>query len=169
VPDTALVRLENSVGRPTEYNPEYVEQAHSLALLGATDAEIAEHFGIGERTLYEWKNRYPQFSQSIKKGKIPADAKVAHALFDRATGAEWTEQQAIKLKTVTYLDGRRVKEQERVEIVEVRRSAPPDTTACIFYLKNRRPKEWRDRHEVVAEHDKIIRVIRINGLRDGDE
>lgn len=135
-------------GRPTSYRAEYVEDAHAQCLLGATDEELAAHFGISCATLYEWKKRYPEFSEAIKRGKRPADKEIAHALFQRARGAEWVEEQAIKCRTVTYKDGKRVREEERVEVVEVTRRAPPDTTAGIFWLKNRQPQHWRDRQDV---------------------
>lgn len=134
-------------GRPSAYKPEYCDHAYEYCLLGATDEELAEAFGVACSTLYEWKNQYPEFAETIKKGKKPADAGVAAAMFRRATGAEWLEEQAIKLKTVEYSDGRKVREEERVEIVAVKRAAPPDTTAGIFWLKNRHPSHWRDKQD----------------------
>lgn len=122
--------------------------AFEACLLGATDEELAEYFSIHVATLYEWKNRYPEFAEAIKSGKRPADQSVATALHGRATGAEWKEEQAIKVKRVEYSEsGKRILEEERVEIVEVTRRAPPDTTAAIFWLKNRRATDWRDKIE----------------------
>jgi hypothetical protein len=148
-------------GRPSLFLPEYVEQAYNFAILGATDAELAEHFGVAESTLYEWKLAHPEFSESIKKGKRPADATIAGALFNRASGAEWVEEQAIKLKRVEYCDGKRVLEDERIELVEVVRRAPPDTTAAIFWLKNRRPEQWRDKQEVQHTGDPFIGGVNV--------
>lgn len=136
-------------GRPSAFRPEYVADAARLCLLGATDDELAEHYGVARSTVSLWKLKYPDFSDAIKEAKRPADATIAGALFGRAKGAEWVEQQAFKCRTVVYGDnGKRVREEERVEVVEVVRRAPPDTTACIFWLKNRRPDLWRDRTEV---------------------
>lgn len=134
-------------GRPSKYQEEFAEQAYEHCLLGATDADLAEHFGISETTVYSWKNEFPEFAEAIKRGKAPANADVAHAMYQKATGAEWVEQQAIKLKEVEYEGGKRVRETERVEVVEVTRRAPPDTTAGIFWLKNRRPDLWRDKQD----------------------
>lgn len=135
-------------GRPSSYKPEFAEQAYQHCLLGATDAVLAEHFGVALSTLSDWKNKFPEFSDALKRGKAPANADVAYALYKRATGAEWMEEQAFKLKSVEYSDtGRKLRETERVEIVEVTRRAPPDPTSMIFWLKNRQPDQWRDKHD----------------------
>lgn len=136
-------------GRPTKYREEYAEQATTLCLLGATDAILAEFFGVSEQTINNWKGKHPEFLEALKAGKLQADLEVANSLYQKAVGAEWVEEQAIKLKRVQYENGKRVLEEERVEIVEVTRRAPPDTTAQIFWLKNRRPGEWRDK----IDHD----------------
>lgn len=117
--------------------------AEKFCLLGATDEELALHLGCALGTLYSWQHQHPEFREAIKKGKKPADANVAHALYHRAIGAEWVEEVAIKLKDVEYQDGHRV-EHERVEVVSLQKAAPPDTTACIFYLKNR-DSHWNDK------------------------
>lgn len=135
-------------GRPSKYDEAFPAVAYEQCLLGATDKELAEFFDIAESTLYEWKKEYPEFSEAIKRGKAPADGEIAAALYNRAHGAEWVEEQAFKLKTVTYDNGKRLKEEERLEVVEVTRRAPPDTTAAIFWLKNRRPDLWRDKQQV---------------------
>lgn len=139
------------MGRPTKYDPSYPGEAFAQCLTGATDEELAAHFGIAKSTLYEWKNEYPEFSDAIKRGKSPADGNVAGALYQRATGAEWVEEQAIKCKRVEYENGKKVLEEERVEVVEVTRRAPPDTTAAIFWMKNRVSAHWRDKIEHAGE------------------
>lgn len=78
-------------GRPTLYREEYAEQAHRLALLGLTDAEMAQFFEVSAATLYRWKNEHPQFCESISRGKLPADANVALALYQRACGCSHPE------------------------------------------------------------------------------
>lgn len=72
---------------------------------------------------------------------------VADRLHQRAMGFEYYEAQAHKLKKVEYKDGKRLKETERLETIMVKRVVSPDTTACIFWLKNRRKVEWRERQE----------------------
>lgn len=126
-------------GRPSKYKPEYDEQAGRLCMLGATDAEMADFFGISVRTLYRWKTESESFCQALNIGKEHADARVKRSLYMRATGYDFTEQQAFKVKVSQH--------EEKVEVVDVDRHMPPDTTAAIFWLKNRDPRNWRDRVE----------------------
>lgn len=134
--------------RPTDYKPEYDEQTQKLCRLGATDLELADFFGVAESTINLWKLKNPSFSESIKKGKVVTDVDVADRLYQRATGFEWDEQVPTKVKEVTYENGKRVREIEHVEVTVVHKVVPPDTTAAIFWLKNRRRIDWRDRQEV---------------------
>src|SRR5579864_3022179 len=78
--------IRRGPGRLSKYTIEHNKRAHDLALLGLTDEEIAKSFGIDQSTLYDWKNRYPDFADSINEGKEPADAKIVAALFNRAMG-----------------------------------------------------------------------------------
>jgi len=142
---------KSKVGRPTSYKPEFVDQGYSLALLGATDVEMAAAFDISLDSLMVYKGQYPEFSEALKAGKTAADARMAASLFKRGTGFEFIEKQPIKLKEVEYENGKRVKETERIEIVDVQRVVPPDTTAAIFWLKNRRRTEWRDQSPLDPE------------------
>lgn len=132
-------------GRPSEFLAEYVEQAATLCLRGATDEEIAAHFDISVRTLYRWKLQHEDFCQAIKVGKEMADERVARGLYQRSTGYAYKEQQAIKLKTVKFADGKRSVEEEKIEIIELEKQIPPDTTAASLWLRNRRPHEWQDK------------------------
>lgn len=119
-------------GRPSKYKPEYAEQAEKLCKLGATDKEIADFFEVGESTLNRWKEAHAEFRESLKTGKEAADERVERSLYHRAIG--YTHE-AVKL---FQYEGRVIEQayDERY---------PPDTTAAIFWLKNRRPAEWRDR------------------------
>lgn len=139
------------MGRPSAYKPEYIEQVYKLALLGLKDTEIAKFFGVSEKTLNTWKIFHPEFLQSLKKGKLDADGEVVKSLYNRALGSKVTIQQAIKVKNVQYENGKKVSEDEDVKIVEVIQEVPPDTTACIFWLKNRCPAQWRDKVEHLVD------------------
>lgn len=119
------------LGRPTKYREEYNEQAYKLCLLGHTDAELASFFEVSEATINNWKIDFPSFLESIKKGKEFADVDVVQSLYKRATGMKLTKQV--------------VKESK---IVEVEDEIAPDTTAMIFWLKNRQPKKWRDKQDI---------------------
>lgn len=132
-------------GRPTDYRSEYVEQAVKLARLGATDLDLADFFGCAESTIYCWKNDHPEFSEALRSGKQLADAEVADKLYKRATGYQ---HDAVKIvaDAKTGLD-------HTVKYIE---HYPPDTTACIFWLKNRRPDLWRDKQEVEQKNETTI-------------
>lgn len=120
-------------GRPTRYRKEFAEQAEKLCRLGATDVELADFFGIDERTLNRWKQNHREFCQSLKEGKSQADAEVASKLFKRATGYSHSDT-----KFATH-------EGKITDAREYTKHYPPDTIACIFWLKNRRPDLWRDK------------------------
>lgn len=147
---------DNEGGRPTLYKEEYNNIAYVLCLRGATDAELADAFDVDERTINNWKEAHEEFFQSIKKGKSYADAVIAQSLYERAKGCVVKVQQAIKLTTkeqAVNKDGeptRGFTQTERIEIVALENEIPPDTTAAIFWLKNRQPKEWRDKQEIAT-------------------
>lgn len=139
----------SNAGRPTEFKPEFVEQAQKLCLLGATDAQLGEFFDVSETTINNWKLAHPEFLESLRAGKRIADAEVAASLFNRAKGAVYQTQQAFKVKTVKFDDkGKRCSETEEVVTIPVTIVEPPDTTACAFWLKNRQPDDWRDKQDL---------------------
>ena len=136
------------MGRPTKYNKEYhVPQVFKYCLAGLTDTQIASLFEISESTLNEWKNKYPEFSESLKKGKEDADSNVASMLYKKAVG--YREKRQVPIKIRETINGESSK--EKVEVVEVEDYYPPETSAQIFWLKNRNPQMWRDKREVEME------------------
>jgi hypothetical protein len=134
------------MGRPSKFKEEFIPQAEKLCKLGATDMEIADFFEVEVRTLYRWKAENEQFCQALKAGKDVADERVERSLFARANGYEHNETD------IRVVGG---------EIVQtpIRKYYPPDTTACIFWLKNRRPADWRDKVE--QEHSGAIQIGRV--------
>ena len=112
--------------------PDNLMLLEAWARNGLTDEQIAENMGISCSTLYDWKNKYSDISESLKRGKEVVDVLVENALFKRALGYEYKE--------VTKEDG--------VTTKVVTKHMPPDTTAQIFWLKNRRPDLWRDRKNI---------------------
>jgi hypothetical protein len=134
-------------GRPSDFRPEFCEQAEKLCKLhNATDDELAAFFEKDVATINRWKQRHPEFCESIARGKAVADMEIADSLFRRARGFEWDEDQAIKVKTVIYSDsGKKLKEEESVQIVKVHRVVPADTNACMAWLSNRQKEKWRNK------------------------
>jgi len=138
------------MARPTKFKPEFVAQAEKLCRLGATDIEVADFLEVDVRTLYRWKGEHEEFCQALKACKDVSDERVERSLFSRATGYEHDE---VDIRVVGG------------GIVEtpIRKFYPPDTTAAIFWLKNRKPEQWRDKTESAITADvtfsKIQRTI----------
>lgn len=122
------------VGRPSPYKPEFPEQARKLCELGATDVELADFFEVSVVTIWAWQRRHEDFLKAIKVGKEQADDRTERSLFHRANGYTFESEKVFQFR------GQIVRAQTREHV-------PPDTTACIFWLKNRRPELWRDRQE----------------------
>lgn len=114
----------NLGGRPSKYKPEIAKDAYGLCLLGLTDQQLANHFKVHFDTIQEWKRVHDEFSYALKTGREVADSEVTMSLYQRACG--------IKMRKETP-DGQ-----------EVIYTVAPDTTACIFWLKNRQKQYWRD-------------------------
>lgn len=105
---------------------------------GLTNEQIASNIGISRETLNQWDKRFPDISDALKRGKEVVDIQVENALLKRALGYSYVE--VTKERT---LDGNRM-----VITKEVTKEVQPDTTAQIFWLKNRKPEMWRDKREV---------------------
>lgn len=133
-----------AIGRPSKYRKEYAEQARKLcAQLGATEADIAQFLGVATRTVERWKIEHKDFCRALKLGKKVADERVEQSLYRRATGYMHESEK------IFQYEGKVV----RAKTVE---QYPPDTTACIFWLKNRDKANWRDKQEL--EHSGAISV-----------
>ena len=118
--------------------PEGLLKIEGWARDGLTDEQIATNIGIAYSTLRDWRDKYPALSAALKKGKEVVDRQVENALLQRALGYEYTET------TREY-----VPELEEMHVTkEVTKQVAPDTTAQIFWLKNRKPQEWRDKRDV---------------------
>lgn len=122
------------MGRPSKFDEAMCEQTRKLCLLGATDKELADFFEVSEATLNTWKEQHPEFLEALKSGKAAADAQVGDRLFQRACG-------------YSHPDVHISNYQGEVTQTPITKHYAPDTTACIFWLKNRRPDLWRDRVE----------------------
>lgn len=125
----------------------------SWARMGLTNEQIAKNIGVNADTFYTWLKKYPEISESIKKGKAPIDFEVENALFKRAIGYEYEEVET----TIEEIDGK-----QRKRIKKIKKVALPETSAMIFWLKNRKPEQWRKLNPVVeaklnAETEKLLK------------
>ncbi len=160
--------------------PEGLLKLEGWARDGLTDEQIAENIRINPATLYEWKKKYPKISESLKKGKEVVDRQVENALLKRALGYTYNEDKYISVpmdeveyseKLHEYMNRYKLNHPEATddELMLVRERFPktkevlaerkvkevaPDTTAQIFWLKNRKPDKWRDKQDV--EHSGTI-------------
>ena len=127
-------------GRPTLHKPENVDIARQYCMLGATNDALAERFEVCRRTIDNWIATIPEFSEAVRQGREVADEAVVSALFARATGMEQ------KVTKVFCHRGQPVTADYTVHL-------PPDVRACIFWLRNRRPGQWRENRPLAAEED----------------
>jgi hypothetical protein len=129
--------MANKVGRPSKFDKIDRTQIEKLAKAGWIDVQMADFFGVTRQTWDNWKKAHPKFFAALKSWKAEADHKVERSLYERATGYEHPEDKI-------FNDG------GKALIVPTTKRYPPDTTAAIFWLKNRNPDEWRDRHELTG-------------------
>ena len=134
-----------ATGRPTKYKPEYAKIAKKMCDLGATDNDIVDALGIARSTFYKWRHDYPLFSDSLKVGKVKADERVEASLYRKAVGYDY--------ETVKVFNN-----QGEALIVPYTEIQHPDTTAAIFWLKNRKPEEWREK-EVGNTEDNLVDTV----------
>lgn len=117
---------------------------------GLIDKQIAHNMGIGASTLREWKGTFPEVAEALRKGKEVVDREVENALFKSAIGYTQTIRKPVKVRDVEYdpETGRKVREIERWVAVEEEIHVPPQVTAQIFWLKNRKPDQWREKNDL---------------------
>lgn len=142
-------------GRPTDYKEKYAVQAYKLCLLGAIDKTLADFFGVCEKTINNWKEDHAEFLQSLKEGKASADAEVAKSLFQRATGYQHED---------THVSNY----QGDITLTKLIKHYPPDTTAGIFWLKNRKSAEWRDKQDVEHSGEVKVNILTFTESQEGE-
>lgn len=144
--------------------PEGLLKLGGWARDGLTDEQIAENIGISRSTLNNWKDKYPDISDTLKRGKEVVDRQVENALLKRALGYEYTEV------TREYIP-----EVGKMTVTkEVTKQVVPDTTAQIFWLKNRKPDKWRDKQEyedrtAIEKLDEILKGLHDNAAKSETE
>ena len=126
---------------------------------GLTDKDIAKNMAVGLSTLREWKNRFEQIKGALSIGKDAADRVVENALYKSACGYTETIRKPMRIKTIEYdpETGKKVREVEKVVAVEEQIHFPAQVTAQIFWLKNRKLKEWRNMD--TREQEARIKVL----------
>ena len=142
-------------GKYTEWlEPESLALLTAWAREGLDYAQMATNMGISESTFREWRKKYPALSAAVKHGRAHAIAEIENALHKRAAGYTVAIQKMVKVRHVDYdeMTGRKIRETEELVATIEEQHVPPDTTAQIFYLTNRKPDEWkRNRPEVIED------------------
>lgn len=147
------------VGRPSKYDPKFIPLGFKLALLGLTDEEMADVFGVCKQTLYNWMAEYPEFLDSITQGKVPADAEIAASMFHRARGYS---HPAVKIFMPAGAT--------QPVYAEYTEHYPPDTSAAAIWLSNRRRGKWsRDPDRRPDADDADLNINVTGGLPDGED
>lgn len=131
----AVHEEDRKAGRPSSYKPTYAEIARQLCENGATDYELGVAFGVTTRTIYRWKHEHEEFCHALKTAKDIADERVERALYHKAIGYSY---EAVKI----------MQHEGKAIVHEYIEHVAPDTTAMIFWLKNRRNGAWSDKQEV---------------------
>lgn len=125
-------------GRPSKFEQLSdldLKNIERLAKRGFTDKEMSEFLGVTEQTFNNWKKAHSNFFESLKDWKLEADNRVERSLYERATGYRHPEDKIFKPAG------------EEPTIVKTEKHYPPDTTACIYWLNNRKPDEYKNRFE----------------------
>lgn len=122
-------------GMISSFDPEkHLSTALAAAKMGMTDKQLAMLFDVSVGTIHNWKKKNPEFLEALNEGKLIADAKVVRSLYERATGYSHPEEKLFQF------DGEVIR-------ADTTKHYAPDPISAIFWLKNRRPGEWRDRVE----------------------
>jgi hypothetical protein len=132
---------------PTRFTPDHSDLARKFCMLGATDDELARLLEVPRETIDAWLAEVVEFADAVKAGRDVADATVAERLYARAIGFS---HPAVKI----FQSGGAPLEVPYTE------HYPPDIQACIFWLRNRRRQDWRDKieHEQTAASDLLAEL-----------
>ncbi|WP_010276451.1 helix-turn-helix domain-containing protein [Paenibacillus senegalensis] len=125
---------------------------------GLTIDQIADNLGVASSTLFDYKNKYPELSEALKRGQEVADVEVENSLYKRALGYRYDE--VTKEAVTDPKTGNAI----MVETKRVTKEVQPDVTAQIFWLKNRRPDKWRDKKDIDANHSGGLTVVFDDGM-----
>lgn len=149
-----------AVLKPEDWlEPDMLLLIEGWAREGLIDKEIAQKMNVSEPTLNNYKKKYPEIKEALRKGKELVDIEVENALLKKALGYNVEVQKAFKIKDIIYNEnGRKISETERIEYAKEEVHVPADTTAQIFWLKNRKKVQWRDKVEYETNAGELNKV-----------
>lgn len=154
-------------GRPPKkmlfwLEPENLIRIEGWARDGLTEAQIAEKMEVSLNSIWQWKKKSEEFSNALKNGKDVVDRKVENSLLKRALGYEYEETTKEVFEIPSGTNGEK---QKRTHIKTTTKFVPPDVTAQIFWLKNRKPAEWRDKQVIESTANGMLADL-IDGLKE---
>jgi hypothetical protein len=135
------------------YRAEFNKAAFCLSLLGATDVQMSQAFGVAQYTLENWKRVYPDFLAAIQQGKLEADSKVAHSLYNMATGYIYTDTVVLTNRVKKYKNGKLVQEYTEPLLVKVEKQSLPNVNAAKTWLASRKPEIWGNKLHIEGKID----------------
>ena len=147
------------MGAPSKYPADAPARLRDLVEAhqdGLTDEEVAAYFGVQDRTVRNWGKRHPEFLQALIEARAVVDREVERSLYRRAVGYRVPDKKVIK-------DG----EGNIIRTETTTKEVLPDVTAQIFWLKNRKPRVWRDKQDI--EHSGTTRVVIVDDIRPNSE
>jgi hypothetical protein len=130
----------NARGRPTKFRKEYADTAALCAARGFTHPEICQVLGIVRDTFWRWRTRHPAFEKALQIPILKANERVKRSLYERAVGHTRITEQVVLEKTS--------KDTTEARTIQVAISEPPETAAISLWLRNRDPKNWRDKVDI---------------------
>jgi hypothetical protein len=145
------VDIRSNGGRPSTYDEDFARQARKLCSLGATDADLADHFGVTTSTIWMWATRHQEFFKALHEGKGGFDDRVKRGLAQRGTGYSYDSEKVMVVK------GKVVK-------VPIREHVPPDPRAAMDWLTNRDPMNWKRKIENGFDPDTPLTIKVVGGL-----
>ena len=142
----------------TKYHKGLLVRVWYLAVLGLTNYDIAQGIGVNVHTLEAWQRKHPEFNDALCRGRVEANADVGKSLYQRAMGYS---VEAEHIAVVKHKDG-------SVEIVKTpyMKTYPPDTVACIFWLKNRERDSWQDVNQIKNTMNFNVKKIDLTQFTD---
>lgn len=147
-------------GRKTRYEDDFPERVIEMAERGCIEKQMAHNLGISTESFYKYKRTIPEFAQALKEGKRVADQKVESALYRRARGYEYEERHEELIRRPVHAGtgrGAKIRMTTERKMKRITKKVAPDTLACIFWLKNRKPGDWRDKHE--HQHSGEVNIL----------
>lgn len=131
IADLTPSRKGKQAGTINTWNTTIPSRAYRLSLLGLNQEELALAFGVSEKTIQSWMKGKPEFRKAVKLGTQEADGRVVQSLYKKATGYAYVED------VINVSHG-------VITVTPVQKFAHPETTAAIFWLKNRQRGHWSD-------------------------